>query len=128
MNRIFFVLLCFLTASSIFAFTVANHVTKQDPKNPASKGLPHKWFKYRMGETGVPAPNAISTKIVSNYVLAGDTPPCGGADSFCSIYAEPSDNTPTALPLITTAEENDIDNFFHNPSAYTGVLIDREAN
>jgi hypothetical protein len=127
MNRIFFALLCILTVCSIFAFTVTNHVNKQDQKKPETKGLPHKWFKYRMGETGVPSPDDVTAKDATNYVLVGDAPYCGGTDSFCGIYAEPSNNTPAALPLITTTEENDIDNFFHNPT-YSGVLIDRKIN
>ena len=125
MNKIFFAALCFLAISSAFAFTVRTGNVKQDQQKPVTKGLPHKWFKYRTGEPGVPVPDKNPAKNELNYVLSGDSPYCGGFGSFCGIYAQPSDNTPSASPLITPAEEAEIDVFFQNPTTYTGFLVDR---
>ncbi len=127
MNKIFFAFLCFFAISTAFAFTISTRNEKHHQK-PVTKGLPHKWFKYRTGEPGVPAPDENPAKNELNYVLAGDSPFCGGSGSFCGIYAEPSDNTPSALPLITPAEEAEIDAFFQEPAEYTGFLVDRTMN
>lgn len=125
MNKILFAAMCFIAISSAFAFTVSTGNVKQDQQKRVTKGLPHKWFKYRTGEPGVPAPDETSAREVLNYVLAGDSPFCGGSGSFCGIYAEPSDNTPNALPLITPTEVAEIDVFFQEPTEYTGFLVDR---
>lgn len=92
---------------------------------PEEKKLEYKWFKYRTGEPGIPAPDAVNAKQASHYVLAGNDAPCGGMNGYCAIFAEPSDASSSALPVLSTAEQTEIDIFFNNPAIYSGTLIDR---
>ncbi len=93
---------------------------------PEKQKLEYKWFKYRTGEAGIPAPDAYNAKQASHYVLIGDNPYCGGMEGYCGIFAEPSDETSAALPVLSTAEQGEIDVFFANPGSYDGVVVDRK--
>lgn len=115
MKRFFIAAIVMAICAVIFSFTIQHK----------KKTLDHKWFKYRTGDTGVPAANASNAKVASYYVLNGDDPFCEGSNEYCGIFAEPTDATPSALPIISTAEQNDIDDYFDNPSTYSGNLVDR---
>jgi hypothetical protein len=92
---------------------------------PEKPKLEYKWFKYRTGEAGIPAPGATSAKQASNYVLVGDNPYCGGMEGYCGIFAEASDATGTVLPVLGPTEESEINAFFSDPVNYSGELVDR---
>jgi hypothetical protein len=111
-----------LLAASLVAFCAALFAFVNQPQK---QKLAPKWFKYRTGESGVPAADATTAKQDSYYVLSGDNPYCGGKVDFCGIYAEPTDASPSALPIIDMAEETQIDNYFMSPGTYSGTVIDR---
>ena len=117
MKKLFFLLAVITASIGIFSFT------SQQKKHHV---LDHKWFRYRTGEMGVPTATESNAKTASYYAFVGDNPYCGGTEGYCGLFAEPSDETSSALPIITGTEISDIEAFFDNPGTYSGSLVDRK--